>query len=338
MTDEPILLYMHPTTVVLVDDNDLFLQTLDLRMPAEMAYLLYHNPRKALDRVNEKLALAPIPERCFAPPTKTLHWPDSIVRLDLSLIEQEVNNTQRFRRTSVVIVDYAMPAMDGLTFCARIDDPSVKKVLMTGAGDESLAVNAFNEGVIDRFVPKNQTTTLDMVVDFAQEMQREYFRDQQSAIQESLSLDPPALLSDPTISRYFARLCEERRFMEHYLVGDPPGFVFVDTDGALVRLLVLSDSEVTQQVEYAATHDAPRDVVQAIASRSRIGYFSERAETFADDPYPWRDFLCVPTRLEGKQVWWAALITDAPMDVDFGPPESSFQAYLDEIDAQAAAR
>jgi hypothetical protein len=121
--------------------------------------------------------------------------------------------------------------------------------------------------------------------------------------------------------------------MEHYLVGDPPGFVFVNTDGSMFRLLVLSDAEVTQQVGYAATHDAPRDVVQAIASRSRIGFFSEGAETYADDPYPWRDFLYAPTRLEGKQVWWAALIKDAPMDVDFGTRDSSFQAYLDEIDA-----
>jgi CheY-like chemotaxis protein len=331
--DEPILLYMHPTTVILVDDNDLFLQTLDLRMPAEMAYLLYHNPRLALERVNEKLALPSISERCFARPAKTLHWPESVVRLDFSLIEQEINNTERFRRTSVVIVDYSMPAMDGLTFCADIADPFVKKVLMTGAGDETLAVNAFNEGVIDRFVPKNQTTTLDMVVDFAQELQREYFFDQQRAIQESLSLDPPALLSDPTVVSYFGDLRTKYRFVEHYLVGDPPGFVFVTARGALFRLLVLSDTEVTQQVEYAAKHGAPLDVIQAVASRSRIGFFSERAETYADDPYPWGDFLYAPTRLEGKQVWWAALVTNAPFDVDFDARNSSFQAYLDEIDA-----
>jgi hypothetical protein len=62
VTDDPILLYMHPTTVILVDDNDLFLQTLDLRMPAEMAYLLYHNPREALERVNEKSVLRPQPD------------------------------------------------------------------------------------------------------------------------------------------------------------------------------------------------------------------------------------------------------------------------------------
>ena len=46
MPEQTIPPYAHPTTVVMVDDNDMFLQTLDLRMPADMAYLLFHNPRE----------------------------------------------------------------------------------------------------------------------------------------------------------------------------------------------------------------------------------------------------------------------------------------------------
>jgi CheY-like chemotaxis protein len=325
--------YSHPTTVVFVDDNDLFLHSLDLRMPAEMAYLCFHNPRHALERVNEKLTLAPIPERCFSTPAHSLHWSDSVIRFDLGLIEQEINNMQRFRRTSVVIADFAMPAIDGLSLLTSIRDPSVKTVLMSGAGDEKLALEAFNDGLIDRYIPKNRSTTLDMVVDYAQELQREYFLEQQRAIQESLSLNPPDLLEDPVVSKYFAALRKKHGFVEHYLVGDPPGFVFVTAKGALQRLIVLSDAEVTEQVEYAARNDAPTDVVEALASRSRVGFFYELAENYGDEPYPWRDFLYEPTSLGGAKGWWAALISDPPTDIDFSPVECSFNAYLDEIDA-----
>jgi CheY-like chemotaxis protein len=334
MTDQSITPYFHPTTVVFVDDNDVFLQTLDLRIPLDIAYLQFHDPRRALERVNEKLELQPIPERCFTRPSRSLLWADSIIHFDLGLIEHEINNTQRFRRVSVVIVDLMMPAMDGLDFCARIQDPGVKKVLMSGAREENLALAAFNEGVIDRFVPKNRPTTLDMVVDSAVELQREYFLDQQRAIQESLSLNPPPLLEDPVVSKHFAMLRKKHRFLEHYLVGDPPGFVFLTANGALHRLIVLADAEVSEQVEYAIRHHAPTDVIQALSSRSRIGYFYERAENYADEPYPWRDFLYAPTHLLGKHVWWAALISDSPMDIDFRPAESSFDAYLDEIDSR----
>ncbi len=332
MTDLSITPYFHPTTMVFIDDNDLFLRSFDLRIPGDMAYLLFHDPRRALERVNESVALAPIPERSFTRPSKSLLWPDSLIHFDLGMIEQELNNLQRFRRVSVVFVDLAMPAIDGLSLCAGIKDPGIKKVLMTGAGEEQLAVNAFNDGFIDRFVPKNRSTTLDMVVDYAVELQREYFLDQQRAIQESLSLNPPPLLEDPAVSAHFAALRKEHRFLEHYLVGDPPGFVFLTAQGALHRLIVLSDAEVGEQVEYASRHHAPVDVIEALASRSRIGYFFERAEHYADEPYPWRDFLFAPIQLTGKQTWWTALISAPPNGIDFSPPAASFEAYLDEID------
>jgi CheY-like chemotaxis protein len=325
--------YAHPTTVVIVDDNDLFLNTLDLRMPADMACIRFHNPRHAMERVNQKLALRPIAERCFSTPSKSLHWSDSVIRFDLGLIEQEIRNLQRFRRVSVVIADYYMPAMDGLKLLTSIADPMVKTVLMSGIGDEKLALDAFNDELIDRYVPKNRETTLDMAVDYTLELQREYFLDQQRAIQESLSLNPPELLGDPAVLAHFSELRKRHRFVEHYLVGDPPGFVFVTAKGVLHRLIVLSDTEVAEQAEYAAQHDAPPDVVSALSSRSRIGFFSERAETYGDELYPWRDFLYAPTRLEGDRTWWSALVSDPPAEIDFSPVESSFAAYLDEIDA-----
>jgi CheY-like chemotaxis protein len=325
--------YSHPTTVVFVDDNDLFLHTLDLRMPAEMAHQCYHNPRHALERVNQPLALRPIPERCFSTPAKSLHWNDTIIRFDLGLIEQEISNMERFRRTSVVIADFAMPAMDGLSLLTSINDPSVKTVLMSGAGDEKLALEAFNEGVIDRYIPKNRSTTLDMVVDYAQELQREYFFDQQRAIQESLSLNPPDLLQDPAVFQHFSALRKRHRFVEHYLVGDPPGFMFVTAKGLVHRLILLSDSEVSQQVAYATFNGAPADVVEALATRTHIGFFSELAENYGDELYPWRDFLYPPIRLDGNRTWWAALISNPPTEIDFRAVESSFDAYLDEIDA-----
>jgi CheY-like chemotaxis protein len=332
MSEDSILSHSHPTTVILVDDNELFLRTLDLRMPGEMAYLLYHDPRQALTRINERPILPPIPQRCEAP-LPTLHWPASVMSLDLSLIEQEMYQTERFRRISVLIADFAMPAMNGLELCDQIVDPSVKKILMTGAADQQTALAAFNDGVIDRFVPKNRPTTLDAVVSDAQQLQREYFLDQQHAIQETLFLDPPALLEDPAVIEYFAAERRKNRIVEHYLVGDPPGFICVSARGTLSRFLVLSDTEVTQQVEFAARQEAPLDVVQAIATRSRIGYFFDGTENHSDEPYPWHSFLYPPTRLQGKQEWWVTYITDTPIDVDFDPAQSSFQTYLDELDS-----
>ena len=88
MADHSITPYFHPTTMVFVDDNDLFLHSFDLRIPGDMAYLLYHDPRRALERINEAVELPTIPERCFTRPSKSLLWHDSVIHLDLGLIEQ----------------------------------------------------------------------------------------------------------------------------------------------------------------------------------------------------------------------------------------------------------
>ncbi len=169
---------------------------------------------------------------------------------------------------------------------------------MSGVGDEKLALEAFNDGVIDRYIPKNRRTTLDMVVDYSQELQREYFLDQQRAIQESLSLNPPELLEEPAVSQLFRRAVQDSIDSSSTTSSTiRRASSSLPRQGALYRLIVLSDAEVTEQVEYAARYHAPPDVVEALSTRSRIGFFYEHAEDYGDDPYPWRDYLCVPTRL-----------------------------------------
>ena len=54
----------------------------------------------------------------------------------------------------VLLVDFAMPAMTGLEVLANLPDWMGCRVMLTGQADEHLAVNAFNSGYIDQFVPK----------------------------------------------------------------------------------------------------------------------------------------------------------------------------------------
>ncbi len=141
MTNALSLPYFHPSTVVFLDDNHQFLNDLELRLPGLMPYILHEDPSAALAEVNRCAAAPTLANRCFSrlenePDT----WRDSTIEFDVRLIEEEVNSVERFHRTSLVVVDYAMPAMNGLEFCGRITDPYVKKLLLTGAADEKLAV------------------------------------------------------------------------------------------------------------------------------------------------------------------------------------------------------
>jgi CheY-like chemotaxis protein len=333
MTSRPILPYYHPTTVIIVDDNDLFLHTLDLRMPAEMAYVLCHDPRKALLRVNQRTSLAPIPVRCMAIAADAQNSHDSTIRLELGLIEEEIKNTERFSRPSVVVVDFAMPEMNGLEFCRSIEDPAVKKILMTGVADERLAVKAFNEGLIDRFLPKHGGGALDLVVAHAQELQKSYFIDQQRAFAETLSLTPPNFLTDQVLSGVFDALYVRHHFVEHYLVADPPGLLMLSATGSLYRWIVLSECDALEQVEFARRLAAPQHVIDALAEQRCVAYLFDDLDALRDDPADWSDYLHRATVVNGSaDRWITALVPNPPIDIDFDPEQSSLQFYLDRAD------
>jgi CheY-like chemotaxis protein len=334
MTSALSLPYFHPSTVVFLDDNHQFLSDLELRLPGRMPYILHEDPSAALAEVNRYAATPTLANRCFSRPKNEQDtWRDSIIQFDVGLIEDEVNSVERFHRTSVVVVDYAMPAMNGLEFCERITDPHVKKLLLTGAADEKLAVRAFNGGLIDRFVLKNQPDSLDLMLRFADELQIAHFQRQQTVLAAALSLNPPPFIHDPTLIDEIEQIAEQHSLIEHYLVGDPPGYLLLNPSGQVQRLVVLNDSEFSARTEVARRHAAPEDLLSAMQSRSKFVcvYESLLGNDAAD--YPWQEFAFDSWRVDGANTWWLALIPQPPVHIDFDPGASSLDAYLAQLDA-----
>ena len=88
--------YFHPTTFCFVDDNERFLESLQLELPDTMALRVFTQPEPALEFVNQPRGPAPIADLALAldrtgNSTAALH-------LDISLIEAELANTERFAR------------------------------------------------------------------------------------------------------------------------------------------------------------------------------------------------------------------------------------------------
>jgi CheY-like chemotaxis protein len=334
MTNALSLPYFHPSTVVFLDDNHQFLNDLELRLPGRMPYILHEDPSAALAEVNRCAATPTLANRCFSRlENKPDTWRDSIIEFDVGLIEEEVNSVDRFHRTSVVVVDYAMPAMNGLEFCVRITDPYVKKLLLTGAADEKLAVGAFNDGLIDRFILKNQPDSLDLMLQFAEELQIAHFQHQQTVLAAALALNPPPFTRDPKLIDEIERVAREHSFIEHYLVGDPPGYLLLTSSGQVQRLVVMDDSEFAEQAQRVRKHAAPDDLVAAMQSRSKMVCIYESLLGNETADYPWYEFAYDSWRVEGTNTWWLALIPQPPVHIDFDPGASSLDAYLAVLDA-----
>lgn len=332
--------YHFPTTVVLVDDNPRFLESLVLELPEQLATLGFRSAEEALAAVNAPPRTPPLYRRLFshyhARPRDAADT--QLIHLDLSLIEREISNPDRFRAVSVVVVDYDMPGTDGLEFCRRVEDPHVRKILFTGVADEKIAVAAFNDGLIDRFIIKNDTNALARLREGIETLQDRYFAAISETLRSTLMLNPPPFLADPAFERFFAELRERRRFVEYYLVADPPGFLLLDDRGGLARLVVTDDAGVDAQLAFARERGAPAAVLEDLAARRRIGWFYQDPEAWLDtEDLDWDEFLAPASRLEGTRTWYWILDTDPPVDIDFDAETSNYQAYLARLDAERRA-
>ncbi len=318
--------YFHPTTVVFVDDNESFLRSLDLELPQNWAYRSFNGTEDSLEFLNRPPLLPPLVDRCFSLSSNDRTHPT--VALDLSLVEQEINHLERFSRNSVVMIDYSMPLMDGLEFCAELTDPYIQKAMLTGVADEKVAVQAFNARLIDRFIPKNTSHSTSDIVAYAEELQHAYFSQHTARLTNTLSLNPPRFLTDKDVARAVSGLIERESIVEYYMLQHPSGFLMMRADGSALKVFIYDEADIRQGITDAHARGAPAEVVQGLESRRLVQTYMDAFEDYEGVDFPWAENVIAAETLPGRDTWYMAVMIDPPADIDFDPAQCSYNAYL----------
>lgn len=333
MSNRPILPYYHPSTVLLVDDNQRFLENFSLQLDQNLAVLHEFSARRALSLIDEQKHSTPLDQRCFSWQQDPQGGSDHLIRLDLALVEKEISNPDRFSCLSVVVVDYDMPEMNGLDFCTRLGSHRIKKILLTGVADEKVAVQAFNEGIIDRFLMKSDPDIARRINQAIADLQYQYFNEVSRLVQGSLALKSPEFLRDAEFNHFFASLMRDQRIVEYYYVEDPDGLLLVSDTGQLKRLMVYSEPALQRALFRIKEWSPPADVIKAISAGRKLPWLWASPEEFDEqDPFEWYDFLHNGQPVQGNQTWHVALADNPPADIEFDSSTSSYHAYLDHID------
>lgn len=324
-TDLSLSPYYHPTTICFVDDNSQFLQSLELELPGDWACRTFTEPEAALAYLREPIPLAPLMDRCFSLQRAS---GSALIHLDLDLIEQEIRHIDRFRRNSVLVVDYSMPAMNGLQLCEALDDPHIRKAMLTGVADEKLAVQAFNAGLIHRFIPKQVDDPINLIHQYVDELVHDYFNQYSVRLKSTLALDPPAFLTDAQIARRIQNLMRSEGLVEYYLVDDPPGLLMLKANGQIWRVAILSETDRQAQYDLAARFGAPKQILDALGKGALTVFLTGLSpeDYFGDEDFPWDEQTQAATRISDQ--WTISIWKDAPGDIDFDPRTASYEAYL----------
>lgn len=265
-------IYQHPSLTVLVDDSEAFLARLQFELGPAVPSKAFSDPRKALSWLRREHATAA--DLLLSPAAGVgAFMQPHCVALAAERIFRIGFRPRRFMLPSVIVVDCRMPKMDGVEFCEALADLPCKKILLTGAGDEGVALDAFNRGLIDRAIRKDDADALDQLVCAMASLQQRYFGDRSAALCALAALPAFSFIGDPAVVKLVRGLISDHAIVEHYLYAQPSGLLLYDAAGR-ARLLVIETGEgMRAHYEVARDSGAPDSLLQAIEARCIIPFF-----------------------------------------------------------------
>jgi CheY-like chemotaxis protein len=330
--------FYFPTTAIFVDDSAAFLANLSLQLDDALAYKLFDSPLDALVYLNAVNRRPSLTQTYFSKfqDSEELSLTKHVIDLDLDKIHREVYQEQRFEEISVAIVDYAMLEMDGLEFCRNIKHPAIKKILLTGRADERLAVRAFNEGLIDRFIMKGDTAALMRLNRDIGELQQDYFHQVEQVVADALTVGEHSFLHDARLADVFRSICRERKTVEFYLCTNPEGMLLLDADGVGTLLLIYTEKALHAQYEIAFDQVAPQALLDRLKTAESLPYFWASNGYYSRDCANWQDFLHPGREFQGQQWYYYALVDNPPpFNLD---KILSYNAFLGQLDQEGQRR
>jgi len=323
--------FYFPTRVLFVDDDMGYLQSLILKMDGGMAFQLFASPENALIELNTSRNPATLINRLFSRFHHTNDLPAThhVIDVNLDLVHREVYNESRFDLISVVVVDYDMPNIDGLEFCRNVKYPDIKKVLLTGKADEKIAVEAFNEGIIDRFILKGNPDVFNVLNQAIHNLQRTYFSQVERMLSDALTIGKHTFLRDSCFPRRFQEICDKLHIVEFYLRSEPDGMLMYDAEGMVYLLIVPSEDAWLGQYEIAFEQAAPQELLNELKSNRILPYFWG-AGYYTPSCENWREHLFPATQFKGDK-WYLYTIVKNPSPFN-EDKVYSYNRFLDEFD------
>lgn len=316
-----MLPFYHPTSILVLDDDPLFLESLDFQFSDELSCQTFTRPDAALEHLRSQEGQHPDFARYFRDCSE-MHLGaegrhgDRMLRLQLSELRSMIDDEARHQRISLAVVDYDMPKMSGVEFCRAIRDLPIKTVLLTGKAGLETAISAFNEGVIDCFLQKQDANVSVSLRKEIRRLQEAYFSDISDPIRCALALQKPCFIADPSFEKLFKEMCTAHNVVEHYVCASPPGVMMRDEEGNEFFLLVSDIDAARIRCEAAESQKAPADMVQLLRSGKAQSWFPTSEGFYHPDfEAEWARYIWPAQLLPGSGAWSYSFIRhEYPID------------------------
>lgn len=269
--------FYYPTKVVFLDDNSDFLSSVALNFTEQKNMLMFTNPNEAMRTINQNTAVNDL-WQLFTDSNEheerdNTHYTDG---LKISNMTNFIYDPARFNHIAVVVVDYEMPHINGVEFCQQLQGKPIFKILLTGEADKDTAIDAFNRGIIDKFISKASPHLYQELERAINDLTNKYFKNISETILKHCGDSLHALLNNKQYKALFKKVIAERQAVEYYLVDRQGSFLFLTKQAKPTWLVVCDHKKIDEQVSLLKGYDFSKILTQCIANKNNLLFlFSE---------------------------------------------------------------
>jgi CheY-like chemotaxis protein len=261
-----ISLFHRPGSILFLDDDPEYLEMLGMVIPAHWQVELYSRPSGFGKRMRDE------PGRWEADAAAQLQmierWRQGQALLP-QILRYWANNPLRHQLAKCCVVDFSMPGTNGLQILETLLDWPGSRVLLTGQADEQIAVQAFNQGLIDQFVAKQAPDITRLLLGTLRKLSLAPHPRLNTLWRATLRPAQQSILQIPSVSSALQAYAE-KQWVEYVILDAPFGMLGLDVNGRCHWLQLEPMSSLPDLSELAASAGLGADVVRSIESGQRL--------------------------------------------------------------------
>lgn len=278
----------HPTTIISIDDDPAFLDTLSDQLADKLALLCFTEPQAALEYTKKKHNYLPFKERCF------LNDTNGKLSFDFEAIRNEIYNKDRFKEILINVTDYDMPHISGIEVTKKMEFkdsmPRYAHIFLTGKVSNDFKKMVKNKDYIGKDDPNFLNHLLQLIEEKTTILLSNYSHEVALILSKEEN-EKPTVLFDGNFSSLFNQFLDENNICEFYLFDRQGSYLMLDEDANLSWLFIRNEQGMQNSIKLAKEKQAPQSVIDALLSKKYLLSLYENTDIDSCSNINWDDFL-----------------------------------------------